>query len=53
MYIMLAVLEQFDDENLLTEIHLFSLNDVTTYESIKLRKIQKYISQAWLIEVHC
>lgn len=41
VYPWLAVLEQFDDENLLTEIHLFSLNDVTTYESIKLRENSK------------
>tara|TARA_B100000575_G_scaffold9322_1_gene6877 strand:- start:2492 stop:4750 length:2259 start_codon:yes stop_codon:yes gene_type:complete len=41
VYPWLAILEQFDEENLLNEIHLFNLNDETTYESIELRKNSK------------
>ena len=36
VYPWLAVLEQFDDDNLIKSTLLFSLNDKTTYESIKL-----------------
>ncbi len=36
VYPWLAVLEQFDDKNILTSNHLFNINDPETFENIKL-----------------
>ncbi len=41
VYPWLAVLEQFDEDNLLSEVHLFNLEDPSTYDSIILRKNSK------------